>query len=674
MGNTSSRKKKHKKKKTERINNGDESDKNDQTEEDMMPHNVHNQFGDGKAGIQTDNVKPQDFTVEVCVERQPKEDSDSMPSIKTVKDEKDEKTTIKSKKHLKLMVAAIDFGTTFSGFAHCMRADMTKIYCHDWKSTYGITNKAPTSVLFKPDMTFDSFGYEAEKKYYEPEEYGDLSKWYFFKNFKMILYEYKKQLNVETEIDDMVPGPQKTKMKAIDVFSAIIKYFTKLLLEKSQKSYIDLTENDILWVITVPGIWDLKAKQFMRESAIQAGIPSDQLILALEPEAASLYCRKMPIFVEEKQDGDKTISQLPIGSKYIVLDQGGGTIDITVHEVMAEGNLKEIHQACGGVWGSNTINKEFKNFLYQVFGDDVMSTFRTNNPDDYFEIMNEFELKKISYTGERESERMKISYSLIECYNELKGVEINKSLGETKFEGKVRFGKDKAFLQKEFFQSFFDKSVAAIVDYLGNLLRKKSINTEDNPIKTILAVGGFSKSQVLIDEIKSTFPDLAIVVPADADLAVLKGAIIYAFEPESVTCRVSQYTYGVPNFTPYDARIHKDRRISRIGPQRKPMIDDAFDKHIEIGQILEIGQFQQEHEYYPTTEEHKSIVLDFYASEEKNPKFTDEETCYCLGILHFDITRRARIFVKLNASGTELIAVARVEGENQEIQGYYSLI
>ncbi|VDH99860.1 Hypothetical predicted protein [Mytilus galloprovincialis] len=339
-------------------------------------------------------------------------------------------------------------------------------------------------------------------------------------------------------------------MKAIDVFSAIIKYFMTLLLEKAQKSYIDLTDKDILWVITVPGIWDLKAKQFTRESAIQAGTSSDQLILALEPEAASLYCRKMPIFVEEKQDGDKTISQLPIGSKYIVLDQGGGTIDITVHEVMPEGNLKEIHQACGGVWGSNR---------------------------------------------------------------------------ETKFEGKVRFGKDKVCLQKEFFQSFFDKSVAAIVDYLGGLLRKKSINAEDNPIKTILAVGGFSKSQVLIKKIKSTFPDLAIVVPADADLAVLKGAIIYAFEPESVTCRVSQYTYGVPNFTPYDARIHNDRRIYRIGPQGKPMVDDAFDKHIEIGQILIIGQFQQEHEYYPTTEEHKSIVLDFYASEEKNPTFTDEE-------------------------------------------------
>ncbi|XP_063400711.1 heat shock 70 kDa protein 12A-like isoform X1 [Mytilus trossulus] len=650
MGNILSRKKKQKKKKTKRKNNGDEIDEKEQIEEDKMPHNVHVQFGDGHTGTLTDIVRPQEITVEVDVERKPK-----------------------STKHLKLMVAAIDFGTTFSGFAHCMRDNMTKIYCHDWNSTYGITNKAPTSVLFKPDMTFDSFGYEAEEHYHDPDDDEDLSKWYFFRNFKMILYEYKKQFNVETEIEDMVPGPQKTKMKAIDVFSAIIKYFKKLLLEKAQKSYIDLTDNDILWVITVPGIWDLKAKQFMRESAIQAGIPSDQLILALEPEAASLYCRKMPIFVEEKQDGDKTISQLPVGSKYIVLDQGGGTIDITVHEVIPEGNLKEIHQACGGVWGSNSINKEFNHFLCKVFGDDVMKTFQTDHPLDYFEIMKEFERKKISYTGERGRERMRFSY-LVDYYKQLKEVEITETLKATQFKDTVQFERDKASLKKELFKSFYDKPVAFIVDYLRDLLGKKSINTEDNPINTILAVGGFSKSQVLMNEIKSTFPDLAIVVPADADLAVLKGAILYAFEPDSVTCRVSQYTYGVPNFTAYDARIHKDRRIARIGPQRKPMVDDSFDKHIEIGQILQIGQFQQEHEYYPTTEEHKSIVLDFYASEEKNPKFTDEDTCYCLGMLHFDITRQARIFVKLNASGTELVAVARVDGENQEIQGYFSLI
>lgn len=55
----------------------------------------------------------------------------------------------------------------------------------------------------------------------------------------------------------------------------------------------------------------------------KAGIANDQLCLALEPEAASLYCRSLPMFIEETQGREKVISELPIGEKYIVLDQGG---------------------------------------------------------------------------------------------------------------------------------------------------------------------------------------------------------------------------------------------------------------------------------------------------------------------------------------------------------------
>ena len=48
------------------------------------------------------------------------------------------------------------------------------------------------------------------------------------------------------------------------------------------------------------------------------------LTFALEPEAASLCCR------EENKD---QIATFPPGTKYMVLDGGGGTFDITVHEV-----------------------------------------------------------------------------------------------------------------------------------------------------------------------------------------------------------------------------------------------------------------------------------------------------------------------------------------------------
>jgi len=56
---------------------------------------------------------------------------------------------------------------------------------------------------------------------------------------------------------------------------------------------------------------------------LQAGISDDQLTLALEPEAASLYCRKVPVSVESTRDGERKISAMQKGSKYIVFDQGG---------------------------------------------------------------------------------------------------------------------------------------------------------------------------------------------------------------------------------------------------------------------------------------------------------------------------------------------------------------
>lgn len=63
---------------------------------------------------------------------------------------------------------------------------------------------------------------------------------------------------------------------------------------------------------------------------LKAGIANDQLSLALEPEAASLYCRNLSMFIEESKDKGKTISQLKIGEKYIVLDQGGKSSVVSV--------------------------------------------------------------------------------------------------------------------------------------------------------------------------------------------------------------------------------------------------------------------------------------------------------------------------------------------------------
>jgi hypothetical protein len=46
-------------------------------------------------------------------------------------------------------------------------------------------------------------------------------------------------------------------------------------------------------------------------------------MLALEPEAASIYCRRVPVSVETVGDGCKVIATMHKGAKYVVFDQGG---------------------------------------------------------------------------------------------------------------------------------------------------------------------------------------------------------------------------------------------------------------------------------------------------------------------------------------------------------------
>ena len=102
----------------------------------------------------------------------------------------------------KLLVAAIDFGTAYSGYAFSMRTtyrtDPLKIEVNSWAGE-GIemqSFKAPSSVLLNPDKTFNSFGYKAEEKYAELAE-EDLHKdWFFITKFKMKLLYKQVESNI----------------------------------------------------------------------------------------------------------------------------------------------------------------------------------------------------------------------------------------------------------------------------------------------------------------------------------------------------------------------------------------------------------------------------------------------------------------------------------------------
>ena len=94
-----------------------------------------------------------------------------------------------------LWVAAIDFGTTFSGYAFGSREELendpTKIFAPVWQAADGglISSKTPTTVLLDNDENLVEFGFDAETAYSELSENGEHEDHYYFRRFKMMLYD-----------------------------------------------------------------------------------------------------------------------------------------------------------------------------------------------------------------------------------------------------------------------------------------------------------------------------------------------------------------------------------------------------------------------------------------------------------------------------------------------------
>jgi hypothetical protein len=61
-----------------------------------------------------------------------------------------------------LFVVAIDFGTTYSGYAFSNIHRKDEIFTHNWIEGISQAPKTPTSILFTPLECFAAFGYEAE--------------------------------------------------------------------------------------------------------------------------------------------------------------------------------------------------------------------------------------------------------------------------------------------------------------------------------------------------------------------------------------------------------------------------------------------------------------------------------------------------------------------------------
>uniref|UniRef100_A0A8C1BY97 Heat shock protein 12B n=1 Tax=Cyprinus carpio carpio TaxID=630221 RepID=A0A8C1BY97_CYPCA len=338
------------------------------------------------------------------------------------------------------VVVAIDFGTTSSGYAFSFTEDPETIHMmRRWEGgDPGVANqKSPTCLLLTPDLRFHSFGFAARDSYHDldPEE---ARHWLYFDKFKMKIHS-TSDLTMETELES-VSG---RRVPAIEVFAHALRFFREHVLKevKDQSSSV-LEGNEVRWVITVPAVWRQPAKQFMREAAYLAGLVTpdspDQLLIALEPEAASLYCRKLHLHQVIDLSQRPIINGLDVegshpfdsSDRYIVADCGGGTVDLTVHQIeQPQGTLKELYKASGGPYGAVGVDLAFEAMLCQIFGADFIESFKAKRPAAWVDLTIAFEARKrTAAPGRANSLNISLPFSFIDFYKRHRGQSVETAL------------------------------------------------------------------------------------------------------------------------------------------------------------------------------------------------------------------------------------------------------
>lgn len=401
-----------------------------------------------------------------------------------------------------------------------------------------ISGDAKLTTMKKP--TLPSCVYYRQEKNYEPLV-GDFAKMQYALRSHLVAKSIKSQMGKPTAEGLSQDIPDKSPA---EISARILKH----LLKEASKTYrCEITDA----VITVPANFDSAMCKATRDAAELAGIKvrnsdgSERPVLLSEPNAV-IYD-----LINQIHNGEISgrILDLSEKKKVLVFDLGGGTLDITMHEIKRRDDNADVLKV-----------DEIATNRYTLLGGDDFD-------NEIAEAMYERYLKQ--YASHQEvvaklQKEKKVIMPQLRVYAEHLKLELNERCGddydsgwddpEDEIEmptggnmGGIGYSYDDTFSQKEV-EDILSVFMAPNLSY-GDYKRIETVTDTRNIIYPILDVlkkaatklgetnvtvdavivnGGMSKFYMVTDRLKEFF-GLEPIVALDPDQAVARGAAVYHY-------------------------------------------------------------------------------------------------------------------------------------------------
>ncbi|KAI0086044.1 hypothetical protein BDY19DRAFT_376420 [Irpex rosettiformis] len=511
------------------------------------------------------------------------------------------------------LVLAFDVGTTYSGIGYAILdpGEVPKVQ--------GVTRfpgqengdfKIPTVLWYTQEGNVRAAGAEACSSSMDlAAEDEDLI---FVQWFKLHLRPEGMKHDAGFNSGTQPPILPKGK-SVVDVFADFLKY-----LFDCTHQYITETHpnGSSLWssvadqievVLSHPNGWEGAQQSQMRRAAIKAGIVPNTPVghqrvhFVTEGEASLHYCLDSGLATEAVKSG----------SSVMIIDAGGGTVDLSSYHFLASSPLsvEEIAPPDCIFQGSTRVNVRAGDFLKAK-----LKNSKYGNDEDLKGMLDHFD-KSAKPTFKDSAERSFIKFGSMRDKDPAVGIRN----GQVVVEGHEVFG-------------FFEPSILAIVDAV---CKQKAASSR--PISQALLVGGFAASPWLFARLKDLLQPIGLELSRPdnhTNKAVAEGAVSY-YLGDVVSARVARITYGVEVVRIYDASDseHYSRRHKLYSrPSGNMVLPDGYSPILNKGTRVRDKE-ELSHSFYKEASQPSALNKIFaditcYRGLAKDPQWTDEEPDY----------------------------------------------
>ena len=418
---------------------------------------------------------------------------------------------------------AIDLGTTFSAMSWAQTRKPKDIeVITQWPTTASAefggksSEKVPTELMYEDGFTKWGFQLqESDRRYQLFKLHLDEGHRYKSTKFPGNLHDAR----------GLLPGHDKTVEKLMsDYLQALRKHAEQILRHRVPQSALNSISTE--YILTVPAMWTESAKAKTKAAALEAGM--EEVSLIAEPEAGAIYALdNMPLH------------NLRIGNRFMVVDAGGGTVDVITYQIQGLDPRLQVSEATSGsgaLCGASFLNRKFQDMMKAKFAKN-----RNWNDEAMEEATERFEeVVKRNFIGDREQ-----SFT-IPVLGLLDSKEHSISRGRYKMTGdEVR----------EIFEPIVLEVIALIRDQLTAV---------DNSVSAIILVGGFGQNTYLYSKLQEAFRGTSSMQSVNSWTAVVRGALMMGLASATnvpsitVSSRKARKNYGVEYHVTFEAGKHDE--------------------------------------------------------------------------------------------------------------------